>query len=109
LAALKGAPGNDGHTPQITASKNNGVTTISVDGTAVATINDGQDGTDGQDGSVLNQIQSNWEETDTSSAAYIQNKPTIPTVPTLATVATSGNYNDLTNTPDLTNYITKNS
>ena len=28
------------------------------------------------------QIQANWNETDTSSKAYIQNKPTIPTVPT---------------------------
>ena len=28
------------------------------------------------------QVQANWNESDTSSAAYIQNKPTIPTVPT---------------------------
>ena len=28
------------------------------------------------------QVQSNWNETNTSSKAYIQNKPTIPTVPT---------------------------
>lgn len=55
-------------------------------------------------------VQANWTETDTSSDAYIQNKPN------LATVATSGSYADLSNTPsiptatsDLTNdsgYIT---
>lgn len=38
-------------------------------------------------------VQSNWTETNTSSDAYIQNKPT------LATVATSGAYTDLTGTP----------
>ena len=49
-AGQNGADGQDGHTPVITASKNNGVTTISVDGAAIATINDGQDGQNGQDG-----------------------------------------------------------
>jgi len=39
-----GTNGQDGHTPVITAAKSNGVTTVSVDGTAIATINDGQDG-----------------------------------------------------------------
>jgi len=42
-----------------------------------------------------NQIQSDWNEADTTSKAYIQNKPT------LATVATSGSYNDLTNKPTI--------
>lgn len=41
------------------------------------------------------QVQSDWTEADTSSMAYIQNKPT------LATVATSGSYNDLTDTPTI--------
>lgn len=55
-------------------------------------------------------VQSDWTESDSSSDAYILNKPT------LATVATSGSYTDLSNTPsiptatsDLTNdsgYIT---
>ena len=40
-------------------------------------------------------VQSNWNETNTSSDAYIQNKPT------LATVATSGSYNDLTDKPSI--------
>ena len=40
-------------------------------------------------------VQSNWAETDTSSLAYIENKPN------LATVATSGSYNDLSNKPTI--------
>ena len=40
-------------------------------------------------------VQSNWNETDTDSDAYIQNKPT------LAAVATSGSYNDLTDQPTI--------
>ena len=38
-------------------------------------------------------VQSNWNESNTSSDAYILNKPT------LSTVATSGSYNDLINKP----------
>lgn len=41
------------------------------------------------------QVQSNWNETNTSSKAYIQNKPT------LADVATSGSYNDLQDKPTI--------
>lgn len=40
-------------------------------------------------------VQSNWDETDATSMAYIQNKPS------LATVALSGSYNDLTNKPTI--------
>ena len=40
-------------------------------------------------------VQSDWNETTTTSDAYIKNKPT------LATVATSGSYNDLTNKPTI--------
>lgn len=40
-------------------------------------------------------VQSDWNVTDTTSDAYIKNKPT------LATVATSGSYTDLTNTPTI--------
>lgn len=59
IADLKGADGKDGtngtdgadgHTPVITASKSGKVTTIKVDGEAVATVNDGADGTNGTDG-----------------------------------------------------------
>lgn len=45
-----GTDGADGHTPVITASKSGKVTTIKVDGEAVATVNDGADGTNGMDG-----------------------------------------------------------
>ena len=40
-------------------------------------------------------VQSNWNETNISSDAYILNKPT------LSTVATSGSYNDLSNKPTI--------
>lgn len=40
----------NGHTPVITASKSNGITTIYADGTTVATINDGEKGEKGEDG-----------------------------------------------------------
>ena len=39
------------------------------------------------------QINSDWNESDTTSKAYIQNKPS------LATVATTGDYDDLSNKP----------
>ena len=73
------------------------------------------------------QVQSNWNETDTSSKAYIQNKPTIPAAqvnsdwnsssglsqilnkPTLAQVATSGAYADLTGAPSLATVATSGS
>ena len=42
-----GAPGKDGHSPVVTATKSGKTTTISVDGTAVATVEDGADGTPG--------------------------------------------------------------
>lgn len=73
------------------------------------------------------QIQSDWNQSNTSAKDYIKNKPTIPSVPTnvsaftndagyltehqdisgkansedLATVAFSGDYEDLTNTPTI--------
>lgn len=40
-------------------------------------------------------VQANWTEADSTSDAYIKNKPS------LATVATSGSYNDLTNKPTI--------
>lgn len=44
---------------------------------------------------TFTQVNSSWTETDSSSPAYIQNKPT------LATVATSGSYTDLANKPTI--------
>jgi hypothetical protein len=46
------------------------------------------------------QVQASWTETNSSSPAYIVNKPT------LAAVATTGAYNSLTGRPDLTAYAT---
>ena len=44
---------------------------------------------------TFTQVNSNWTETNSSSPAYIQNKPN------LATVATSGSYTDLSNKPTI--------
>ena len=49
------------------------------------------------------QVQADWTEADTTSPAYIQNKPT------LAAVATSGDYDDLTNKPSLATVATSGS
>ncbi len=43
--------------------------------------------------------QSDWNETDTESISYIKNKPSF------AAVAYSGNYSDLTNTPEVPNEL----
>ena len=45
-----GAPGKDGHSPVVTATKSGKTTTISVDGSAIATVEDGADGAPGKDG-----------------------------------------------------------
>lgn len=45
-----GAPGKDGHSPVVTATKSGKTTTISVDGAAIATVDDGADGAPGKDG-----------------------------------------------------------
>lgn len=44
---------------------------------------------------TLTQIQSDWDEDDSSQVSYIQNKPS------LAAVATSGSYADLSNKPTI--------
>lgn len=46
-----GAPGKDGHSPVVTATKSGKTTTISVDGAAIATVEDGVDGKPGAAGS----------------------------------------------------------
>ena len=45
-----GTPGKDGHSPVVTATKSGKTTTISVDGAAIATVEDGAPGKDGADG-----------------------------------------------------------
>lgn len=46
-------------------------------------------------GFITSQVNANWDEANTSSPAYIQNKPL------LHTVATTGDYNDLINKPNI--------
>ena len=68
---------------------------------------------------IPGQVQSDWNQTNSSEADYIKNKPTIPAAqvqsdwtattgmgvilhkPSLASVATSGSYNDLTDKPSI--------
>lgn len=45
-----GAAGKDGHSPLVTATKSGKTTTISVDGSAIATVKDGADGKPGATG-----------------------------------------------------------
>lgn len=45
-----GTPGKDGHSPVVTATKSGKTTTISVDGAAIATVEDGVDGKPGAAG-----------------------------------------------------------
>jgi hypothetical protein len=56
------------------------------------------------DPSGSTQVQSNWNETDTSDPSYIQNKPDLSIYAqsaNLATVATTGDYDDLLNKPSI--------
>ena len=60
--------------------------------------------------SAAQQVQSNWNETDTADPSYIQNKPDLSIYAesaNLATVATTGDYDDLTDKPDLSVYAEK--
>lgn len=68
------------------------VATSSTAGLMSASDKDKLDGV--QSGAEVN-VQSDWTEADSTSDAYIQNKPS------LATVATSGDYTDLSNTPTI--------
>lgn len=75
-----------------------------ADSTPIATINGVEISAPTAGASTITTVQSDWNVTDTTSGAYIANKPN------LAAVATSGSYNDLSNKPiiptdtsDLTN------
>ena len=57
----KGDSGADGHSPVVTATKSGSVTSIEVDGTAIATINDG---TNGKNGTTPVRGTDYWTEAD---------------------------------------------
>ena len=79
----------------------------------VLAVNNQATGLEWVAGGEGSQVQASWTESDTTSPAYIQNKPTLATVatsgsyydlsnrPTLATVAQTGNYNDLVGRPSI--------
>ena len=108
---LTGPQGSDGLTTQIkvngnTYTQSNGLITLpdyptlSGSGSGLTTTQEQQITTaynhsqsNHAPANAEQNVQSNWNETNTSSDAYILNKPT------LSTVATSGSYNDLTNKP----------
>lgn len=73
-----GADGQNGITPHIDSTTGNWF--IGTTDTGVHA--QGPQGPAGQDGSSANQLQADWNQTDSTSADYIKNKPTIPTVPT---------------------------
>ena len=55
-------------------------------------------------GGTLEQVQSDWNESDSTKVDYIKNKPDLSVYAqssSLATVATSGDYNDLSNKPTI--------
>lgn len=54
------------------------------------------------------QVQANWNETDTSSLAYIQNKPTIPAAQVQANwnETSSSSMAYIKNKPNMSNYVT---
>lgn len=66
-----------------------------ADSTPIATINGVEISAPTAGASTITTVQSNWNVTDTTSGAYIANKPNF------AAVATSGSYNDLSNTPTI--------
>ena len=94
------------------------------DSTPIATINGVEISAPTAGSSTITTVQSDWNVTDTTSGAYIANKPTIPTatsdlrndsgfltehqdisgkanIADLATVAISGSYTDLRNKPTI--------
>ena len=79
--------------------------TMGVQGTIGAQGTMGVQGTIGAQGAIGAQgpsIQSDWDETNTSSLAYIQNKPNINTKANKVANATNGNIACLDNNGDLT-------
>ena len=85
-----GEAGQDGVSPVVSAAASGSnviITVVDGDGSHEYVIPT----TSGE----VTQLPANWTEENSSSPQYIMNKPT------LATVATSGNYNDLSNKPEI--------
>ena len=113
IQGMQGIKGADGLTTQIrvngaTYTQTNGLITLpdyptlSGSGSGLTTTQEQQITTAYNHSQSLHapsnaeqNVQSDWNETNTSSDTYIKNKPT------LSTVATSGSYNDLSNKPSI--------
>lgn len=72
---------NSDYTLTITFTDGTSVTTTSIRGEKGETGETGPQGPQGPQGSGEDNVQSDWNVTDTTSDAYILHKPTIPTVP----------------------------
>lgn len=87
-----------GYTPYNSSNPNGYTSNIGT----VTSVNNIQPDTNGNVTlSIPEQVQANWNETDTTSKAYIQNKPTIPDTSTLANTSLSNltsTGNNLVNT-----------
>lgn len=89
-----GVPGKDGHSPVVTATKSGKTTTISVDGVAIATVEDGADGADGKDGAP-GKDGSDATVTAASITGALGYKPAAPSdIPVVPTAEISANTAD---------------
>lgn len=69
--------------------------TLTNGNTYTFSVFNGEKGADGSGGGGVEQIQSDWTQSDNTKKDYIKNKPS------LAAVATSGSYDDLLNKPTI--------
>lgn len=90
----KGDTGDDGFSPVVEVEEITGGHTVTI------TDAEGDHSFNVMDGSGGANVQSDWDETDTSSDAYILNKPSIPTVPSNVSAFTNdaGYITDYTET-----------
>lgn len=78
-----GSNGQDGVTPHIDSTTGNWF---------IGTTNTGvhAQGPAGQDGSAANQLQADWNQSNSNSVDFIKNKPTIPSTAGMVTSSTTG-------------------
>ena len=82
-------------TSHVSEGENIITVTLTNGNTYTFSVFNGEKGADGSGGGGIEQVQSDWAQSDDTKKDYIKNKPS------LSTVATSGNYNDLLNKPTI--------